>query len=187
MEARSFRIARPGWALYVSMTVLFLVMLVPLVAIGTGYYNKNFEKSQADFWVRAVGEIIIIVVLILPVYILNAANRGQFVVDGEGLRMRGFLYGRKISRQDIDITAIERIDFRQQKEYKPIMRTNGIGGLPGYTEGWMRLRDWKKTLVFITDKSKVVRIGTRKNFAVFLSVEGPEEFIKAAKQIWENH
>ena len=74
------------------------------------------------------------------------------------------------------------IDLNTQTEYKPRIRTNGIG-LPGYEEGWFKLRNNEKALLFVTDYSRVVYIPTDKGYSLLLSVSSSEEF-RRSLELW---
>ncbi|MDD5459930.1 MAG: PH domain-containing protein [Phycisphaerae bacterium] len=76
------------------------------------------------------------------------------------------------------------LDTKAHKNYLPIIRTNGIG-MPGYGEGWFRLKDWRKALLYVTDRRRVVVIPTT-DFLVLISVKNPQEFIDTAQNIWKN-
>ena len=90
---------------------------------------------------------------------------------------------RFIPREEIAVEGVKVVNLNVDSEYKPKARTNGIG-LPGYAEGWFRLQNMEKALLFVTDRSNVVYIPTNKDYSVLLSVREAEEFAESMKH-WE--
>ena len=68
-------------------------------------------------------------------------------------------------------------------ELKPARRTNGIG-LPGYSEGWFKLANGERALLFVSDKVNVVYIPTREGYSVLLSTANHEEFLESLNKEW---
>lgn len=112
-----------------------------------------------------------------------AVRNTKFEVSDQGLRIKGGIYGRFVPRVDIVKEGVKIIDLNYQTEYKPRLRTSGIG-LPGYSEGWFKLKNNEKALLFVTDCSKVVYIPTDKNYSVLLSVNNADEFYQAI-ELWK--
>ena len=98
----------------------------------------------------------------------NMKNTGISVGDGF-LTVNSLFYGGKIPLGDINLDGVKSLNLREErdKDYKVTLRTNGIG-LPGYLVGWMRLRNGRKALVYITDRTSVALIPTA-NFDVLVS------------------
>ena len=59
-------------------------------------------------------------------------------------------------------------------------------GLPGYSEGWFRLVNGEKALLFVTDRSRVVYIPTKDGYSILLSTSKPEELLKSMDELWNN-
>ncbi len=112
-----------------------------------------------------------------------AVRNTKFEVSGQGLRIKGGIYGRFVPREDIVKEGVKIIDLDSQIEYKPRLRTNGIG-LPGYKEGWFKLKNSERALLFVTDCSNVVYIPTDKDYSVMLSVNNAEEFYQTI-ELWK--
>lgn len=127
--------------------------------------------------------LILIAVVGLLIFIGYSSRHISFEVSDEGLRIRGGIYARTIPKGDIVAEGVKVINFDVETEYKPKRRTNGIG-LPGYAEGWFKLQNKEKSLLFVTDRSSVVYIPTRKDYSVLLSVRDAEEFAESIKR-WE--
>ena len=127
--------------------------------------------------------VVFILIVALLAFIAYSSKNVRFEVSDEGLRISRSLYGRFIPRGEIAVETVRIIDLNIDSEYKPKRRTNGAG-LPGYAEGWFKLKNNEKALLFVTDRSSVVYIPTRKDYSVLLSVQEAEEFSKSIKH-WE--
>ena len=126
---------------------------------------------------------VLVLLLGLLVFVGYSARNTRFEVGSQGLRIRGGIYGRFIPREEIAGEKVKVIDLKASPEYRPRIRWNGIG-LPGYAEGWFKLRNGEKALLFVTDYSRVVYVPTERGYSVLLSVREAEEFCRAMKQ-WE--
>jgi uncharacterized membrane protein len=127
--------------------------------------------------------VILIAVIALFVFIGYSSRHVSFEVSDQGLRISRALYGRFIPREEIAVGGVKILNLTVDAEYKPKLRTNGIG-LPGYAEGWFKLQNKEKALLFVTDRSSVVYIPTTKDYSVLLSVREAEEFAESLKH-WE--
>jgi len=95
--------------------------------------------------------------------------------------IKTFLYGRTIPISEILINEIRTINLNQNNDYNISIRTNGIG-LPNLYLGWMKLKNGKKALVYLTDKENVLLMPT-KDFIILFSMQRTEEFIKKINDI----
>ena len=148
--------------------------------------DKTFSITTASpaplITILAIG-ILLLLILGLFTFIGYSSRNVKFEVSDQGLRIRGAIYGRFIPKEDIAEENAEIINLDASPEYKPRIRTNGVG-LPGYSEGWFKLNNNEKALLFVTDRSNVVYIPTRQDYSVLLSVSNSEEFYESIKQ-WE--
>jgi hypothetical protein len=127
--------------------------------------------------------VILICIIGLFIFIGYSSRHVSFGVGEDGLRIKGAMYGRFIPRRDIVGEEVKVVNLDVDSDYKPKRRTNGIG-LPGYAEGWFKLKNDEKALMFVTERSSVVYIPTNKDYSVLLSVREAEEFAELIKQ-WE--
>ena len=138
--------------------------------------------STAFVFLLAISAVIVLLLGYL-VLIGYSSKNVSFEVSDEGLRISKAVYGRFIPREQIDTEGVMVINLNIDTEYKPRIRMNGIG-LPGYAEGWFKLQNKEKALLFVTDRSNVVYIPTNKDYSVLLSVREAEEFAESMKH-WE--
>jgi len=148
--------------------------------------TKTFEitpAAGAPFITLAAIGIVLVLIIGLFAFIGYSARNAKFEVDEQGLHIKGALYGRFIPKAEIAAGNIKIIDLNTDTDYKPRLRTNGVG-LPGYSEGWFKLKNGEKGLLFVTERSRVVYIPTTQGYSVLLSVNNAEEF-QQATAIWQ--
>jgi hypothetical protein len=131
--------------------------------------------SSGPIIFMAVVALVLLLVIGLLGFISYSSKNVKFEVSDEGLRISPSIYGRFIPREEIVAAGVRVFDLNIESEYQPKRRTNGAG-LPGYAEGWFKLQNKEKALLFLTDRSSVVYIPTTKDYSVLLSVKEAEEF-----------
>ena len=129
-----------------------------------------------------IGIIIIPLILIMGVVVYSALNT-RFEVNEEGLHIKGAIYGRFIPKESIILTNSRILNLEADSELKPARRTNGIG-LPGYSEGWFKLANGERALLFVSDKISVIYLPSTEGYSVLLSTVNPEEFLGSLKEEW---
>ncbi|MFH1031486.1 MAG: PH domain-containing protein [Chloroflexota bacterium] len=146
--------------------------------------TKTFEIAPASstpyIFLAAIG-LILVLLLALFVFTGYSMKNGKFEVTDQGLAIKTGAYGRFIPKDIIVRENVRTLNFNNFGEYKPRWRTNGIG-LPGYSEGWFRLNNKEKALLFVTDSSKVVYIPTTRGYSIMLSPQNPEQLAYALKE-----
>ena len=83
------------------------------------------------------------------------------------------LYGREIALDDLVVDQAEIVSLKQNKPFRPRLRTNGIG-FPGYAVGWHRLHNDEKALVAKTSSDQALYIPTENDYVLLLGLEDPE-------------
>lgn len=126
--------------------------------------------------------VILIAVIGLFLSFGYQARHLTFSVNDQGLRIGPGLYGRLIPAGDIDKTGVRVVNLNAETSYRPKSRTNG-SSLPGFNEGWFKLENKEKALVFVTDRSSVVYVPTYKNYVLLLSVREADEFAGAIRSL----
>jgi hypothetical protein len=139
--------------------------------------------SSAPYVFILVFGLLLIALVGFFVFIGYSSRHVSFEVSDQGLRISKATYGRFIPKEEIAVEGVKVINLNLDSEYKPRLRTNGIG-LPGYAEGWFKLKNNEKALLFVTDNSSIVYIPTTGDYSVLLSVREAEEFAGLIKQ-WE--
>ncbi len=175
--AKEFDIARAGKGVAWFTAGLVLFTLIPAVAVSFGALS-----TDGPYWPAIGCWVVITVVDALFIWFGWSTYNIKYVIDKEGISIKGCLYGRRIERSDIFSKGLTITDLNTQGTYRPGIRTNGVG-MPGFSAGWFRLANKQKGLLFVTDRTKVVCIPTRK-FMLLISVENPVEFLEAVKDMW---
>ena len=119
--------------------------------------------------------IVILVSLGLFIGIVFAMKNTSISMDEKDIIIKSFLYGRKISINDVLLNEVQTVNLKQNNEFNVRIKTNGIS-LPNFLSGWMRLNNGQKALAFLTNRENVLLMPT-KNFVLLFSMEKTEEFI----------
>lgn len=141
--------------------------------------------TSGPVWILVGVAALLLVMVGLFAWLAYSSRSTRFEVSPAGLTIDGTMYGRTIPAGSIDLDGIEVLDLRRDREHRPKWRTNGAG-LPGYLAGWFRLRNGEKSLLFVTDKSRVVYVPTAEGFSVMASVPQPERFKAALEDLGRN-
>lgn len=168
---RTFPIAPSGPATLWAVFALLLVVLLPALIV---VFTADAPR----------------LILLIPFFAgglvaySGYSSRGViFEVSPEGLRIRRTLYGRSIPRDQLLPAEARIVDMKEEQGLRPALRTFGTG-LPGYGEGWFRLANREKALLFFTSAPRAVYLPTRKGYKLLLSVDRPEEFLEEARRLW---
>lgn len=148
--------------------------------------SKVFPITPASVGVLSVIGIILIPLILLMGLVAYSARNTRFEVNGEGLRIKGAIYGRFIPKESIIVEGSRILNLNVERELRPIRRTNGIG-LPGYSEGWFKLANGERALLFVTDRFNVVYMPTTEGYSVLLSTVYPEDFLESLNEEWNGY
>jgi hypothetical protein len=156
-------------------------MLIPFVVLVISCFGhlKPFRKL---FIGEVLGLLFIAAIGGVFVYFGYSARNAKFVLSDEGLRIEGAMYGRSIAKDSLVLQKARVMNLAEDAAYQPAARTNGVG-LPGYLEGWFRLKNKEKALVFITSRNSIVYIPTKEGYSVMLSVSEPKEFCEEVSKL----
>lgn len=134
-------------------------------------------------WLLLLVPIVVVVVVAWVVGAAVIASRSaRFEVSPSGLRLRGDVYGRFISADQLARDSIVRVDLDVTPALRPTRRTLGTG-LPGYRSGWFRLRNGEQALLYLTDTSRAVYVSTTAGYSVMLSPADPDAFVDALRRV----
>jgi len=104
----------------------------------------------------------------------------RFELAGNGLSIKGDMYGRTIPYHTLMLDEMRVLNLDHDADFRPHRKTNG-SALPNFRTGWFRLRNGAKSLLFVTDASRVVMIPTRDGYTLMLSPGDTDGFIAALK------
>lgn len=138
--------------------------------------------ANAALWFLGGISLLLVVLLALFGYLAWSSRHSEFTVSAAGLRVRGDLYGRLVPADAIVVDGVRALNLRAERERQPTSRRLGTG-LPGFASGWFRLRNGEKALLYLTDRSRVVYVPTRQGYALLLSVQRPDEFVRRLQEV----
>lgn len=139
--------------------------------------------ANKAIWFLAPFALLLLLGLALLLFVSHSVRHTRFELSVQGLRVRGDLYGRFLPAGEFDLGGARVVDLLREESLRPKLRTNGIG-LPGYLSGWFRLRNGEKALLFVTDRTRVVRLPLRGGSCILLSVADPDAFLAEARDRW---
>jgi hypothetical protein len=147
---------------------------------------KIFPAENAFYGIgipfMAILTALCLFVILLFLNIFYVSRNAQFIVTDKGLRIKStFLYSRIIPYSIMKKDEIRPINLKEDKDWQPVWRSNGIG-LPGYQEGWFRMKNGSRALLFLTNREKVILIPTVKDYSILISTIDNEGLQKALKE-----
>lgn len=137
--------------------------------------------ASKSLWFFAIISLVLVSALVLMIWLAWSMQHVRFTVSAEGLRLQGDLYGRLIPLSSLKLDDAVVTNLNTDKDHQPKLRTMGTG-LPGYSAGWFKLRNGTKALLYVTDRSHVVRIPTTEGYTIMLSVADPAALIAELKK-----
>ena len=145
---------------------------------------ETIIQPKGNIYIFPIVMIIFMIIMSLGVIglmvgVISASKNTSISIKDNEIIINSFMYGRKIPIENILVNEIQKINLNDS-EYNIRIRTNGIS-LPYFKSGWMRLRNQKKALVYITNMENVLLIPT-KDFVVLFSMERIDEFINKLKE-----
>ena len=136
--------------------------------------------SSGPEWVLVAVSLLLLLMVALFAWLVYSSRHARFEVSAEGLQISNTLYGRMIFGSNLDLDGARVLDLVRDRQYRPKWRTNGAG-LPGYQAGWFKLRNGEKSLLFVTDRTRVVYVPTSAGYSVMMSVPQPDQLVAALR------
>ena len=136
--------------------------------------------GNGPLWLLAGISVLLLLMIAMFAWLAYSSRHTRFEVSPEGLRIANTMYGRVIPASALLVEDARALDLGRERQYRPKWKTNG-SGLPGYQAGWFKLRNGEKSLLFVTDRSRVVYVPTRDGYSVMLSVTHPEQFLESLR------
>lgn len=139
--------------------------------------------AARTLWIL-IGVLALVFAGILGLVVASAqgATKARFELSADGLRIRGDLYGRLIPASSLQGGAARVVNLRTERELAPRIRTMGTA-VPGYGAGWFRLRNGRKGLLYLTDRTRAVHVPTSEGFDLLLSPQEPDRFVARLRAI----
>ena len=133
-------------------------------------------------WIMVAVTALMLGLALLFAYLAFNISKASFEVSPEGLRLRGDLYGRLIPAQSLLVEQAQIINLNHDPARQLGFRTAGTS-VAGHQAGWFRLKNGEKSLVYLTDRARVVYLPTRDGYSVMLSTPQPEALLAALQRV----
>ena len=150
----------PGGALLIIMFSRALARGVPLWLAGSAL----------------LGPLLLLQLLYL--FLAARIRRAGVALNAQAIGIDTGLGSRLVALPRLAPRGLREIDLETHPELRPLLRTWGIG-LPGFSGGWYRLRDGRKALCLITDRSRVSMLEDETGVAYLLSLGDPAPLRRA--------
>jgi hypothetical protein len=163
----SLIIARGGTVSIVPLIVLVGVLLLATVLIGVFLFRKGGGiRIVSTVVIMGIG--IVFMVVFFSGFFLAKSNT-SITVAHDQLQIKSFIYGKTVPLSDIIGNEIAKVNLQENADYSIVLRTNGTS-MPGFKSGWMKLKNGKKALVYITDQTNVALIPTTEDYVIMFSM-----------------
>jgi hypothetical protein len=188
--ATTFPLVPPGDGSRIAVWLLCLVLPLTIAGIALGLALAGGPRPGVNLVAGSVpGTIALTLTLVLGITLPLAwwlHRSGQRLAVGlthGTLDLRAAWYHQRIAVADLDMSKARVLRLSEHPELRPTIQTNGIG-LPGFTAGHFRLRDWRTSaFCILTDRNRVVVLPERGGRVILLSLRQPQALIDALKSI----
>lgn len=138
-----------------------------------------YEMAQYEF--RGIVWVLVSLLLVFAVLLVCVIQAPAFEATGDGLRIRGTLFGRTIPATALRLSEARIVDLRTTPTLQPTWRLFGVG-LPGYRAGWFRLGNKEKALVFLGRGHRALYIPTSAGYALLIAPNDPDGCLGSLKR-----
>jgi hypothetical protein len=141
---------------------------------------RIIPSGNGVFWVAIPVLLLLAALTAFMCGITYSSRRVTVAVSGEGIRVRGDIYGRLIPARNLLLDEARAVDLTREGSLAFRWKRNGAA-LPGYKSGWFKLANGAKALAFVTDQRRVAYIPTSAGYTLLVSVEDPNALIANAR------
>jgi len=144
---------------------------------------KIFEITKVPHTSTTLMSVITVCIVILVLFFLvtmfTSYKNTKLIFTNDGIEIKSFMYGTKLSFSDIDIKNVKAVNMDDEGIYMTL-RTNGIG-LPNAKIGWFSYGSTKYKL-YVTDKTSVVLIPVKKGYTILFSSPDAKKIVEEIKK-----
>ena len=159
----------------IGTTPALVLGAIILVEVGFGVFL--LLASAASRVIMKVTAIFLFAMAALFGYFTYGAFYSTVTIDTGNLHVNVPIYSQTIPLESIDAELSKVVDLNQSSEFNLSIRTNGLG-VPGYQLGWFERASGGQIYAVLTDRSSVVYLPTTEGYALLLSIEEPDAFLK---------
>ncbi len=154
-----------------------------LVMLGfLGFMAFLPPKENAD---TLLARIILLSLAFLCILFYYRSQTSKLVLSPTELQIFGDVTNYTVQVGNLQLEQIRTLDLRLEPKLHAAFRTWGTG-LPKYATGHFTLANEQEAFIFVSDDARVVYIPTTKGKDLLLSLEQPEAFIAALKEVHAN-
>lgn len=163
-----------------TMATLVLAAVV-LGCLAMGIRLFVFESPETWMaWILRGSVALAVGVAGVFVYFLWGAFHSTVTIEKGLVRLQVPIYAMTIPLDSVDTEGARLLDLAKNREFKPGIRTNGLG-VPGYRLGHFRLVNGHRARLASTTRSGIAYVPFDRRTALLLSVEEGEKFIAALR------
>lgn len=129
-------------------------------------------------------EIAYVIAICLLAYILIelALRRHRLTLEERELVVATTFYTRRVPIDALQLDHARVVDLDERIEFKPMLKTNGVD-LPGFSSGWMMLRNRDKALVALSGGTRVLWLPTTCGFGMLLQPRQPRALLDHLREL----
>jgi hypothetical protein len=121
---------------------------------------------------------------ILGAIFLYAPGPPGYTLTKTALEIHDRSYPVTLEAANVDVGNVRVVDFDKDTDWKPVLRTNGIG-IAHYHSGWFRVSSGQKVRMYRADSKRVVLLPPKGDGApVLLETKDPEKFVAEVQHEW---
>lgn len=117
----------------------------------------------------------------LYLFVSARIRRAGVALNAQAIGIDTGLSHRVIALQHLAPHGLREVDLIQHPELRPLLHTWAIT-LPGFNGGWYRLRDGRKALCLITERTRVTQLEDETGLVYLLSLADPETLRRALRR-----
>ncbi|MCX7556656.1 hypothetical protein OS187_07445 [Xanthomonadaceae bacterium JHOS43] len=157
--------------------MLAVAVALPLLALIHMLVTAQMDVLKSGL--SGYGGVAAISVLVASGLFLSL-RRLSISIDGDSLVVRAALFTRRVRIAELDLAAARVADLDNDREWRPVLRTNGIG-LPGACMGHHRGKPWERRIFCaLTSHERVLVLPERNGVrCLLLSAEKPKALLGA--------
>ena len=160
-------------------TLILAAIAVGCLAIGVRLFT--FETPETWMaWIMRGSTALVVALAGLFVYFLWGAFHSTVTIEGDSIHLQVPIYAVTVAMDSIDAEKARILNLAKNCEFKPGIRTNGLG-VPGYQLGRFGLKNGHRARLALTTTSSVAYVPLVSRAALLLSVEEGDKFIAALK------
>ena len=159
----------------IGTTPALILGAIILVEMGFGVFMLLASKSARV--IMKIAAIFLFAMASLFGYFTYGAFYSTVTIGNDNLHVDVPIYSRTIPLESIDAELSKVVDLNHSSEFNLSMRTNGLG-VPGYQLGWFERAGGGRIYAVLTDRSSVVYLPTTDGYALLLSIEEPDAFLR---------